>query len=274
MNNKKLRLALVGKDVSKSESERIHRFILSKFHAQCGYENISVGMDEFHNFIYRLLGDFDGFNVTIPYKREVMEYLNDFQGDAAVCSAVNTVVNATKTGYNTDGVGFMHMLAWSGVQVKDKTTLVLGAGGAGRSCANALKNAGAQVFLYQRTTDELIENCQRLGVQAAKEEQILQGGFQILVNCTGVGMHDSEGKSPLPSTAFDGAEWAIDLIYVPPTSQFLRQASIKGVQTLNGEGMLFFQAYYADCIYLQRQPNRLEADAFYSEYLSQKGKNQ
>ena len=72
MNTKQLRLGLIGKDVSKSDSARIHTFILRSFDVACAYEKISVDQAEFDNVLQRLLGDFDGFNVTIPYKRDVM----------------------------------------------------------------------------------------------------------------------------------------------------------------------------------------------------------
>ncbi len=270
MNEKKLRLGLVGKDVSKSESERIHCFILSQLNVACEYENFSISKAEFDNTIRCLLGDFDGFNITIPYKRDVMEYLDDIQGDAVEFSAVNTVVSGRKTGYNTDGVGFLQMLSQAGIQTQGKTVLVLGGGGSGRSSAKALQNAGAEVFLYQRNQEKLRQTCQELRLKAATSAQVEAGGFDIVVNCTGVGMHDTEGQSPVPATTFDGAEWAIDLIYTPKVSEFLRQATQKQVKTLNGESMLFYQAYYSDCIFLNIQPDGKQAALFYKKYLLQK----
>jgi shikimate dehydrogenase len=92
------------------------------------------------------------------------------------------------------------------------------------------------------------------------------GGFDILVNTTGVGMHDSEGQSPVGKQAFLGVSHAIDLIYTPTQSEFLRLAKSVGVSTLNGAAMLFYQAYYADCIYLGREPNDAEAKKLYEEF--------
>ena len=270
MNCKKLRLGLVGKDVSKSESERIHRFILSQLNVACEYEKFSIPSTDFDNTIHHLLGDFDGFNITIPYKRDVMEYLDDIQGDAVTFSAVNTVVCARRAGYNTDGVGFLQMLTQAGVQVKGKKTLVLGGGGSGRSSAKALQGAGADVYLYQRNQEQRLHTCQELRLQAATPSQVEAGGFDVIVNCTGVGMHDTEGKSPVSLSSFNGAEWAIDLIYTPPVSEFLRQAAQKGVKTLNGASMLFYQAYYADCIFLNLQPSSAQAIELYEKYLLQK----
>lgn len=268
MNEKKLRLGLVGKDVSKSDSEKIHKFILSKWGVECEYQRFSVAPNEFDNAMRALLGDFDGFNITIPYKRDVFEYLDEITGDAVSCGSVNTVVCATRKGYNTDGVGFLQMLSLANIDTKGKKVLVLGAGGSGRSTAVALKNAGARVWLYRRNQAELQETCEQLGVEPAKD--IEKGGYDIVVNCTGVGMHDSEGTSPVSAQAFAGATNAVDLIYVPAESEFLRLARMQGISTLNGQAMLFYQAYYADCIYLGRVPNDAEAKELYEEFLGER----
>jgi shikimate dehydrogenase len=264
VNEKIYRLALVGKDVSTSDSERIHRFIFQAFGLRLDYERISVCPEEFDGVMVRLLGDFDGFNVTIPYKRDVMGYLNGVEGDALAFGAVNTVVCETRIGYNTDGVGFLQMLEGEEIPVAGKRALVLGAGGAGRSTAVALKNAGAKVFLYRRNREELLETCRELGVEAATKLV----GFDMIVNATGVGMHGTIGISPVGKEVFQGAAVAIDLIYSPKQTEFLRLANEQGVKTVNGGAMLFYQAYYADCYYLKKQPTMAEAKALYTQYVA------
>lgn len=268
MNEKIVRLALVGRDVSKSLSASIHTFILEKWGYACEYELVSVGQGEFDSATRRLLGDFDGFNVTIPYKRDVMAYLDEISGDAMDFGAVNTVVTRTRTGYNTDGVGFLHMLHLAGIPVKDKKILVLGGGGAGRSTAAALKKAGASVSVYQRTREKLEEVCRELGVHAAEDPE--RGGYDILVNCTGVGMHETVGISPVSERAFDGASVAVDLIYTPSESEFLRLAKARGLQTINGAAMLFYQAYFSDCLYVDRAPREREVEELYQAYRKEK----
>ncbi len=269
MQEKKLRLALIGKDVSASTSHLIHPFILKEFGYGCEYEKLSVPVEELDNAARRLFGDFDGFNVTIPYKRDIMEYLDEVVGDAFAFGAVNTVCAATRKGYNTDGAGFLLMLRAAGVKVQGKRVLVLGGGGAGRSTAAALKGAGAEVFLYQRNQEKLRETCKELGVQAVSSPN--QGGFALLVNATGVGMHDSVGRSPVEEGAFDGASVAVDLIYHPAETAFLAQAKKRGLQTMNGGAMLFYQAYYADCLFLGVTPDDGQAEAFYQKYQGEKG---
>lgn len=266
MNGKKIRLGLIGKDVSKSLSRQMHTFILNEWGITCEYESFSIPQEEFDGVARQLLGDFDGFNITIPYKRDIMGYLNEIVGDAFAFGAVNTVISRTGKGYNTDGAGFLLMLRLAGIEVKDKKILVLGGGGSGRSSAAALKGAGATVSVYQRRRDKLEELCAELGVQAAQDPE--EGGYDILVNCTGVGMHDTEGLSPVTQNAFAGAKEAVDLIYEPKQSAFLELAKRAGLKTLNGEAMLFYQAYFADCLYVDKTPSDEEAESLYKKYIS------
>ena len=268
MAKQKLRLGLIGKDVSKSVSGKNHQFILEALGYELEYENISVPASGFDDAMRHLLGDFDGFNVTIPYKRDVFAYLDSIEGDAIAYGAVNTVVNSTRKGYNTDGLGFLLMVRLSGLEIKGKKILVLGAGGSGRSTAVALQNAGGDVWIYRRDREKLLETCAELHLKAAEDPEA--GGYDLLINCTGVGMHDSEGRSPVTSAAFRGCTGAIDLIYSPPQSEFLRLAKEAGLQTLNGAAMLFYQAYYADCIYLNREADDEEAKRLYEQYLATK----
>ncbi len=264
MNERKVKLGLMGKDISKSISKPAHVFILKQLGYECEYEQYSVKAEEFDAVARYLLGDFDGFNITIPYKRDIMEYLDEVVGDAFDFGAVNTVVNRTRKGYNTDGVGFMLMTRLAGIATEGKKILVLGGGGAGRSTAAALKKAGGEVYIYQRNRKNLEETCAQLGVIPADDPET--GGYDILVNATGVGMHDKEGLSPVSAKAFEGGTAAIDLIYTPVVSEFLRLAKERGLQILNGEAMLFYQAYYADCLFLGIEPNDSQAEKFYLAY--------
>jgi shikimate dehydrogenase len=267
MERRKLKLALIGESVANSFSPIIHKFILDKLGFDCEYELISVQKDGFHDAITRLTGDFDGFNVTIPYKREIMSYMDEILGDASIIGSVNTVVCNGKKGYNTDGLGLARALEFAGVELAGKRALIVGAGGAGRSVAKILKDGGASVWAYRRDKEKLEEFCAQLGVNAW--ECFGQGKFDIIVNATGVGSKVSVGASPIDETAFAGAEYAIELAYIPSETEFLRQAKKRGAKTLNGSAMLFYQAYYADCLYLNETPSKKQADELYKELLKE-----
>ena len=271
-----LKLAVIGKDVSQSDSPSMHAFVLKKFGVKCSYEKVSVPPPQFLERAEALFSRFDAFNVTIPFKGEIVSFLSRLEGDARVFGAVNTVVSATRTGYNTDGDGFALMLANEGVETAGKTALVLGAGGAGRSCAKKLSDGGARVFVYERDEERLFAAYREIGGFSPLTE-IPRAPYDLVVNCTGVGMHDTVGKTPVVMLEGGASEpvgenllascgAAVDLIYVPAQSEFLRVAAALGKKTVNGAAMLFYQAYFADCVYTKRKPDADEAKRFWEEY--------
>lgn len=274
-----LKLAVVGKDVSASESPKMHAFLFSAMGERCSYDKVSISPEEFAARREELFRIYDGFNVTIPFKTEIIPALASLEGDAKEFGAVNTVVTATRTGYNTDGFGFMLMLENAGIRVKGKTALVLGTGGAGRTCVKKLSDAGAKAYAYDSDPKRVAALHREYG-QFTPLERVPLRPFDLLLNCTGVGMHDSVGKTP--AVAWEGggvapvgkelislADWVIDLIYVPEESEFLRLARKSKKKARNGLSMLFYQAYLSDCIYLRRMPNAREASVLYLRYLEE-----
>lgn len=272
-----LKIAVVGKDVSQSQSPAMHTFILNKMGVACDYSAISIPPAEFSSRAKALLSEYDALNVTIPFKADVIPFLDKIVGDAQTFGAVNTILTDTLTGYNTDGLGFMLMLENAGVKVEGKSVLVLGVGGAGRSCIKKLMEHGAQVYAYERDGERLAAAYRDFG-GFTPLSQVPMRAFDIVMNCTGIGMHDTVGKTP-SITLEDGTQQpvgkkllslcttAVDLIYVPAQSEFLRIAEELGKKTVNGASMLFYQAYYGDCIYSGRTPSAEEAKQFYVEYL-------
>lgn len=259
-----LKLAVVGKDVSKSESGKMHTFILRGMGEDCSYEHLSIAAEEFDALAERLLAEKDAFNVTIPYKLSVIPHLKEIVGDAKTFGAVNTVKDGV--GYNTDGAGFMLMLENGGVAVEKKNVLVLGAGGAGRSVVKKLIEAGANVSVYDVNAQN-VENVFKEFGNFRPLSALSPESYYMIVNATGVGMHKTEGISPVGEDILGNTEIACDLIYYPKKSEFLRIAEALGKKILNGEGMLFYQAYYADCIYLGREANASEAKSLFERYL-------
>lgn len=260
-----LKLAVIGKDVSKSLSPKMHTFILNRLDCECSYDAVSIPEDEFNEKIGGILSDYDGVNVTIPYKLSVMERLKSVEGDAAVFGSVNTVKTADLSGYNTDGAGFMLMLENAGVSAAGKSVLVLGAGGVGRTVIKKLVLSGASVSAYELFADrvkELYDEFPRFTPLYSIENK----PYDIIINCTGVGMHKTEGISPVEEDLIKLCGAAVDLIYVPAQSEFLRLAAKNGKKTINGDSMLFYQAYYSDSIYLGFTPDSKTAEALYKEY--------
>lgn len=262
---KKFRLAVIGKDVSKSTSPEIHTFISNRLGIEIDYQKISLPENEFEENVERLFEDLDGFNVTIPYKLSIIPHLKKIEGDAQTFGAVNTVLTYNRSGNNTDGLGFMLMLKTNGVSVNGKKVLLLGAGGAGRSVAKKLSDVGAQVFVYDRSQESAKAVAAEFeGVTAISE--IINQDYNLIVNATGVGMHKTEGISPVGEALLKNTEIAVDLIYTPKKSKFLQIAESLGKQIINGSAMLFYQAYYSDCIYFGLTPNETQAKQLFNEF--------
>ena len=258
-----LKLAVIGKDVSKSDSGRMHTFILRGLGCDCSYELMSFSAEDFDTNAKKLLAEYDAFNVTIPYKLDIIPYLERTEGDAVTFGAVNTVKGGI--GYNTDGAGFSLMLKNNGIDPAGRKVLVLGAGGAGRSVVKKLLDAGAEVYLYDLKKENAREVCREFA-GAKLLEKVTPSPYYAIVNVTGVGMHKTEGLSPVGGDVLAECEVAVDLIYYPRKSEFLRIAESLGKKIVNGEGMLFYQAYYADCIYLGRAPSDAEAKTLFEKY--------
>ncbi len=271
-----LKLAVVGKDVSQSLSPKMHGFILSQMGVECEYDKISIAPEDFSSRVEELFERYDGMNVTIPFKADVVPFLSELQGDACSFGVVNTVCCKTRTGDNTDGYGFLTMLKNAGVEVAGKRALVLGAGGAGRSCIKKLVEAGADVFAFERDGERLNRVYEEFGNFTPLNEVEI-ADYDVILNCTGIGMHKTVGQTPSVTYAgglvapvgeelLSRCQTAVDLIYVPAQSEFLRIADRLQKCTVNGEAMLFYQAYLSDCIFLNRKSDSDEAKRMYAAY--------
>jgi shikimate dehydrogenase len=192
--------------------------------------------------------------VTIPYKVEVVGYLDELQGDAGLLGAVNTMVNEGErlVGYNTDVHGFAASLNDKKIEVAGSTVLIIGAGGAARAVGLALLKEGvSKIYIMNRTagrTWELLTALKR----ATSHSDISERAFDyegskvlsdcdLVVNCTPLAA-DDESELPLDYGDFRGGQWAMDLNYAIRSTAFLEEASSHGANTANGEGMLLHQA--------------------------------
>ena len=265
---KELKLALIGKDVSKSLSPKVHYFISKRMGNKIVFTNISIPENEFEQRIEGLIKELDGFNVTIPYKLSVIPHLKKVEGDGKVFGSVNTVTTWDLRGDNTDGMGFAMMLENNHVCVNGKDVLVLGAGGSGRSVSKKLLDAGANVHIYDINLDKTQSLAQEFNGITALERLEVKPYF-LIVNATGVGMHESEGQSPIDEYLISLCDVAVDLIYTPKKSKFLQIAEGLNKIILNGEGMLFYQAYFSECIYFGVNPDNLQAKMLFEEYLKE-----
>ncbi len=197
-----------------------------------------------------------GVNVTVPHKVEVLQYLDDVEGAAAELRAVNVVVNrgGRLTGCNTDVEGFRKSLEEAGVAVCGASAFVIGAGGAGRSVLRALQLSGAaELFLCNRTrskAESVAREISRFGVSVGTVNFSDAGADEIfrrcaiIINATSLGLR-KEDAPPVDTELIHSGQTIVDLIYRPSETGFLAVGAGKGARTVNGYGMLVFQALEA-----------------------------
>ena len=196
-------------------------------------------------------GDFDGLNVTIPYKKEVLQYLDEIDPLALRLGAVNTIVkkDGKLFGYNSDYYGFQAMVLRTRIDVAGKKVLVLGSGGASVTVRAVLEDLGAQVVLISRSGEDNYTNLDRHRDAA------------LIVNTTPVGMYPHNGSAPLSLEGFTALEGVLDLIYNPARTQLLMECEKYGIPGFNGLWMLVAQAKQSAQWFLGRElPDSLVSD--------------
>ncbi|MFS9170874.1 shikimate dehydrogenase [Streptococcus infantis] len=196
-----------------------------------------------------------GINLSMPYKEQVIPYLDQLSEEARLIGAVNTVVNreGTLIGYNTDGKGFFKSLP--SFKISGKRMVLLGAGGAAKAIlAQAILDGVSQISVFVRSSSmektrpylEKIQNATgfRVDLFALEDVQGLQDSItqaDLLVNATSVGMDGS--SQPIPTSIVLPEKLMVaDVIYQPFETPFLKWASNQGNQSINGLGMLLYQA--------------------------------
>ena len=196
-----------------------------------------------------------GINLSMPYKEQVIPYLDQLSAEACLIGAVNTVVNreGTLIGYNTDGKGFFKSLP--SFKISRKRMVLLGAGGAAKAIlAQAILDGVSQISVFVRSSSmgktrpylEKIQNATgfRVDLFALEDVQDLQDSItkaDLLVNATSVGMDGS--SQPIPTSIVLPEKLMVaDVIYQPFETPFLKWARNQGNQSINGLGMLLYQA--------------------------------
>ncbi|MBQ8228140.1 MAG: shikimate kinase [Clostridia bacterium] len=218
---------LLGRKLSHSISPEIHNLL-------CDYEYVLFERepDELDEFFQKR--EFSGLNVTIPYKKDVIKYCAELSYTAQKIGSVNTITvrpDGTLYGDNSDYFGFSYMIEQSGIEIKDKTVLVLGTGGASLTVKAVVEDMGAKdIISVSRTGDVNYENVYDLK------------NADVIVNTTPVGMYPNNGERVIDLSKFNSLSGCLDLIYNPSLTPFLYDAKNLGVPYANGLTMLVAQA--------------------------------
>jgi shikimate dehydrogenase len=205
---------------------------------------------------------FAGVNVTFPFKEAVIPLLDAVSPEAAEIGAVNTVVfdaAGRSTGHNTDRSGFRaaFIAAFGADAVRGKAVLQLGAGGAGRAVAFALRDLGvASLRLYDRDVQRARNLCADLGgnCEVLDAPEPAAASVAGIVNATPIGMTGHDGL-PMTPEIVQSHQVVADVIYTPLETEFLKAAKAKGARTMGGAGMCVHQAVRAFELFTGRTPD-------------------
>jgi shikimate dehydrogenase len=222
--------------------------------------------------------DISGFNVTVPHKISVMNFLDELDKSAEEAGAVNTVKNqrGKLVGFNTDGEGALRALREKIGGMRGKKVVLLGAGGAARAIAFSLAKAGAELTIANRTLPraEALASMikQKLDIDVAaiplNRTQLASAlrDADILINATSVGMYPKAGQTLVTSEMMHKGLVVNDIVYKPPQTRLLREARLAGADTIDGLGMLLQQASLSFEIWTGRKaPIRVMKSAMESE---------
>ena len=220
-----MKCGLLGRKLGHSYSPQIHARL-----ADYSYELFEKEPQQLEDFLQN--GDFTGLNVTIPYKKDVIPFLDELTPIAEKMGAVNTIVRrkGKLIGHNTDYFGFLTMVRASGLDVKNKKALVLGSGGASNTAVAVLQELGAEVIIISRSSENNYDNLH------------IHSDAALIVNATPVGMYPRVGISPVDLNLFPKLEGVLDVVYNPARTQILLDAEKKGIVAMNGLLMLVAQA--------------------------------
>jgi len=222
-----LKCGLLGEKLGHSYSPQIHAKL-----GDYEYRLYEKSPEEVEDFIKN--GDFDGLNVTIPYKKTIAPLCADLSPQARLLGSVNTIVrrpDGSLYGDNTDYYGFKELLRENGIDPSGKKCVVLGSGGASVTVCAVLNELGAsEIAVISRSGSDNYENIEK------------HADASLLVNTTPVGMYPNNGEAPLQLSVFNSLDAVIDVIYNPAHTALLLQAESLGIPYANGLYMLVSQA--------------------------------
>ena len=232
-----MKCGLLGRKLGHSYSPQIHGLL-----GDYSYDLFEKEPEELTAFLKD--GDFTGINVTIPYKKDVIPYLDALSPAAQKIGSVNTIVrraDGSLFGHNSDYFGFVSLVKHSGIAVEGKKVLVLGSGGTSNMVVTALRDLGAAPVVISRSGENNYGNLH------------LHSDASVIVNATPVGMYPNTGVSPIDLNRFPKLEGVLDVIYNPAKTKLLLDAEALGIPHENGLWMLVAQAKEASEYFTEKK---------------------
>lgn len=249
-----MQYGLLGGKLGHSLSPKIHELFFKYTGITGTYGLLETELEALPERVQGMRATYSGSNVTIPHKIAVMPLLDKIAPEAQAIGAVNTIKFTPEGafGYNTDYFGFGRMLEYNGIAITGKVAVVLGSGGAARAVMKYLADKeAAAIYLVTRDPKsvdkhflEIAPSCKVIDYPTLES---IKG--DVIINCTPVGMYPKVEAAPVSARVCANFEAAVDLIYNPAETLFLKQAKEAGKKYVNGLFMLVAQAVAAQEIW-------------------------
>ena len=256
------KFCVIGNPIDHSLSPKLQNFWLKENNIDATYDKIKLEVHEIKNFIQEIKEQkIAGCNVTVPFKKTVIPFLDRLSPEAEQTQSVNTITydNGDLVGHNTDIAGFDSAIKKLDFSVKGKKVLILGAGGVVPSIIFALKNMHVQEIIISNRTKEKAENLKVL----FKDLKILEWGnlidFHMVINATSLGLNNETINLDFSSLGPDKLFY--DIIYNPHETNFLKMGKQLGYKTENGKTMFVYQALEAFKLWHKIEP-KVNSDTF------------
>ena len=247
---------VIGNPIDHSLSPKLHNYWLKKNNIDAIYEKKKLDTENINEIIDDIRSNkIDGINVTVPFKKDVISFLDDLSEEASITQSVNTIFleNDKIKGYNTDITGFQLSLKKTKYDLKNKKVFILGAGGVVPSILFSLEKSGiSEITLSNRTkykADDLKKTFPKLNIV----EWGIVPEFDMVINATSLGL-SKDDKIDLNFLNINQNKFFYDVIYNPKETNFLKNAKDLGAQVLNGKMMFIYQASEAFKLWHKTSP--------------------
>ena len=248
---------VIGNPIDHSLSPKLHNYWINENNINALYEKHKLEENDLKDLIFQVKEKkIDGINVTVPFKRAVIPFLDELTNEALKTQSVNTIyLNENKLmGHNTDIIGFEKSIKNFKYDLNNKEVFILGAGGVVPSIIFALTQMGVSKIIVSNRSKEKADNLKNL----FQNIEILNWGeipnFDMIVNATSVGLK-KEDNINLDLSSVGKDKFFYDVIYNPKETNFLKTGKNNGNKVLNGKMMFVYQALSAFSIWHGIEPN-------------------
>ena len=250
------RYLVIGNPIEHSLSPKLHNYWFKKNNIIANYDKKKIEKSEIQEVVSKIKDNkLDGLNVTVPFKSDVIPFLDELSEESKITQSVNTIYMHDKKliGHNTDIKGFELSLKETQFELKNKSIFILGAGGVVPSIIYALEKLGVLKIIISNRTKQKAENLKRNFSKINVVDWGDRPEFDIIINATSLGL-SNEDNLGLNFKNINKEKLFYDVIYNPKETNFLRTGKKLGCKVFNGKMMFIYQALEAFKLWHKVQP--------------------